>query len=109
MLRLLSACLLLTAPTAANACDLDGMFGYHRFNPFASQMDQQAGATSQEYPQPAVVKDDSRTTPVEALSRQPERRDASAEPNSNQRQDEPRKWEQPGSEPVSAEDLATYR
>jgi hypothetical protein len=36
--RILSAAIcfgLLTSPTAAIACDLDGLPGFHRFNPFA--------------------------------------------------------------------------
>lgn len=105
MIRFIFAGLLLTSPIAANACDLDGMFGMHRYNPFAGREYQPQSSPAGVDPTPAQVADigDERSS-----KRRAERERAITDPAPPSQPEEPRKWEVDGGSPVSAEDMATF-
>lgn len=97
MPKLFLSCLLLTVPSGAIACDLDGFAGMHRFNPFG-------GMNGQPVMEPAEVP---RRQTEE--SRQQGQKASTARMRSSERSEEaPRKWEVEGGQSVTAEDKATF-
>ncbi|WP_379553192.1 hypothetical protein [Qipengyuania sp. DGS5-3] len=104
VISLASALTLVALPTAASACDLDGMPGFHRYNPFA-QMPGFRGLA----PPPAPTQSAERRKPPQ----QAESQDEAGKPKPRKQQASktpPREWERDtGNGPISAEDLATFR
>ena len=97
---LVAASAALLAPTAASACDLDGMGGMHRMNPFAGMSFGHGGPMP---PPPAT----------EPASTRPEPGVKRSEPDAKEKAETKplpvRKWEQQDDgAPVSAEDSGTF-